>query len=238
MSLGDRREDLPAVPAIADCWNRIGVYGDATCLLLELHVHCRNCPVYSAAAIQVLDREQVSEGREAAMAEATRLFAIAKQDDRKATQSAFLFRVGAEWLALPMSVVDEAADLRAIHSLPHRRNGVVLGLANVRGELLVCVSLEQLLGIDAQTHAAATTRNQRLVHRRLLVLRHAGGRLAFPVDEAHGAERYDERELKPVPTTVAKAAARYSRAMLAWRGNAVGLLDDELLFHSLDRSLG
>jgi chemotaxis-related protein WspD len=137
-----------------------------------------------------------------------------------------------------MSVVDEAADLRPIHSLPHRRNGVVLGVANVRGELLVCVSLEHLLGIEAQPHAIATIRNQRLVHRRLLVLRHAGGRLAFPVDEAHGAERYDAAALKPVPSTVAKAAARYSKAMLAWRDQAVGLLDDELLFHSLDRSLG
>jgi len=183
----------PASPAIVDCWNRIGVYGDSSCPLLPTHVHCRNCPVYSAAAIQVLDREQSMDGR-------------------------------------------EVADLRDIHSLPHRRNGVVLGLANVRGELLVCVSLAQLLGIDAL--APVVTRHQRIVNGRLLVLRDAGGRLAFPVDEAHGSERFDERDLQAVPTTVAKAAARYSRAVLPWREHAVGLLDDQLLFHSLNRSLG
>lgn len=226
----------PASPAIVDCWNRIGVYGDSSCPLLPTHVHCRNCPVYSAAAIQVLDREQSMDGREVAIAEATELFAGKKRGEKRAPQSAFVFRIGSEWLALSMSVVDEVADLRNIHSLPHRRNGVVLGLANVRGELLVCVSLAQLLGIDAL--APVVTRHQRIVSGRLLVLRDAGGRLAFPVDEAHGSERFDERDLQAVPTTVAKAAARYSRAVLPWREHAVGLLDDQLLFHSLNRSLG
>ncbi len=41
----------------------------------------------------------------------------------------------------------EVTNLRPIHSLPHRRSGVMLGLANVRGELLICVSLAMLLGV-------------------------------------------------------------------------------------------
>lgn len=222
--------------AIHDCWNRIGVYGDATCQRLAEHVHCRNCPVYSAAAIQVLDRSHAGDANKLAVAEATRIFASEKRGEQRAAQSAFVFRIGGEWLALSMAVVDEVADLRAIHSLPHRRSGVVLGLANVRGELLVCVSLAQLLGIESV--ASAMSQQRRVVQRRLLVLRGPGGRLAFPVDEAHGSERFDEANLQPVPTTVAKAAARYSRAVLPWSGQAVGLLDDELLFHSLNRSLG
>lgn len=218
--------------AIFDCWNRIGVHGDGSCKELLIHVHCRNCPVYSAAAGQILDRERVIDGLE----ETTRLFAANKLDERAADRSAFVFRVATEWLALPTSVLDEVADLRVIHSLPHRRSGVVLGLANVRGELLVCVSLAQLLGIEAVAETTAG-RGQRVVHRRLLVLRNDSGRLAFPVDEVHGTQRFDEQELKPVPTTVAKASASYSRAMLSWREHAVGFLDEELLFHSLNRSL-
>ena len=46
-------------------------------------------------------------------------------------------------------VVIEVANLLPIHSLPHRPNGVVLGLASVRGELLVCVSLGQVVGAGA-----------------------------------------------------------------------------------------
>jgi len=221
-----------AAPVIVDCWNRIGVQGDGSCPELATHVLCRNCPVYSAAAIQVLDRERPQEGLEAL----TRLFAAPGPGEQRASRSCFVFRLGGEWLALPTVALDEVADLRAIHSLPHRRSGVVLGLANVRGELLVCVSLGQLLGIDALA-GAQTARHPRATHRRLLVVRHQGSRLAFPVDEVHGTLRFLEDELRPVPTTVARAAASYSKAMLAWREHAVGLLDDELLFHSLNRSL-
>ena len=69
------------------------------------------------------------------------------------------------------------------------------------------------------------------------MLRDRGLRLAFPVDEVHGTQRYDEAGLQPAPSTVARATASYSRAVLPWEGHAVGLLDDELLFHSLNRNL-
>jgi chemotaxis-related protein WspD len=217
--------------AIDACWNRIGVHGDATCVELAVQVHCRNCPVYSRGALALLDRARVHD-----LEETARLFAKDKQEQARGTHSAFVFRVGSEWLAISTAVVDEVADLRAIHSLPHRRSGVVLGLANVRGELLVCVSLAQLLGIEQKAEEPAP-RERKHVLRRLLVLRDRGLRLAFPVDEVHGTQRYHQAELKPAPSTVARATASYSRAVLPWDGHAVGLLDDELLFHSLNRNL-
>jgi chemotaxis-related protein WspD len=216
---------------IDTCWNRIGVKGDATCQELLKYVHCHNCPVYSRGALALLDRARVHD-----LAEATRLFAADKQEQQRGSQSAFLFRVGSEWLGVATAVLDEVADLRAIHSLPHRRSGVVLGLANVRGELLVCVSLSQLLGIEEQPQELQP-RERRLALRRLLVVRERGLRLAFPVDEVHGTLRFGEAELKPAPSTVSRATATYSRAVLPWEGRAVGLLDEELLFHSLNRNL-
>ena len=213
------------------CWSRIGVQGDATCPELATHVHCHNCPVYSRGALALLDRARVHD-----LEETARLFAADKQALARGEKSAFLFRVGGEWLAIATSVLDEVADLRAIHSLPHRRTGVVLGVANVRGELIVCVSLAQLLGIEAKAEEAAP-RERRQALRRLLVVRERGLRLAFPVDEVHGTQRFDDAELKPAPSTVARATARYSRAVLPWDGHAVGLLDEELLFHSLNRNL-
>jgi chemotaxis-related protein WspD len=213
------------------CWNRIGVHGDATCGELAVHVHCRNCPVYSRGALALLDRARVHD-----LEEIARLFAADKQEQARGAHSAFLFRVGGEWLGIDTSAVDEVAGLRMIHGLPHRRSGVVLGLANVRGELLVCVSLAQLLGNETKAEEAAP-RERRQALRRLLVLRDRGLRLAFPVDEVHGTQRYDDAELKPAPSTVARATASYSRVVLPWQGHAVGLLDDELLFHSLNRNL-
>ncbi len=214
-----------------DCWNRIGVRGDGSCPELERHVHCSNCPVYSASAAQLLDAD-LPAGH---LAEWTGHFSGAQKIEEAGTQSVVVFRIGAEWLALPTAVFKEVATLRAIHSLPHRRSGLVLGLANVRGTLLVCVSLGDLLGLEK---TAQSKKDQgRALHRRLLVISRESNRLAFPVDEVHGIHRCQPRELKEVPATVAKAAATYTKSVLAWQDRTVGCLDDQLLFYTLNRSL-
>ena len=213
------------------CWNSIGVRGDGSCPELVRHVHCRNCPVYSDAARELLDGELPADYS----AEWTTHVARPKRADKGGTQTIVIFRIGTEWLALPMPAVKEVADLRPIHSLPHRRSGVVLGLANVRGELLVCVSLGQVLGLEQSAEVNRETR--RAAYRRLLVIRRDEVRSACPVDEVHGVHRVRSRELKEVPTTVAKSTATYSKAMLSWEGRSVGLLDDQLLCYALQRSL-
>src|SRR5271170_5539994 len=132
----------PAGVAVVECWNRIGVHGDGSCPELTQHIHCHNCPTYSAAAARLLDRD-VPPGH---LEGWTRHFAEPTEVEAKDTLSAFMFRIGADWLAVPAGVADEVAESRAVHSVPHR-SGIVLGLVNVRGELLVCVSLARLLGI-------------------------------------------------------------------------------------------
>ncbi len=129
---------------VNDCWNRIGVGGDRSCPELREHVHCRNCPVYSAGAAELLDGDAPA----GYLAEWTSHFAQPKRAEDIETRSIVIFRIGSEWLALPTSVVMEVANLLPIHSLPHRQSGAVLGLANVRGELLICVSLGQVVGVE------------------------------------------------------------------------------------------
>jgi chemotaxis-related protein WspD len=216
---------------VNDCWNKIGVRGDASCAELEKHIHCRNCPTYSAAAVRLFDRELPGDHR----SQWTRHFAKAKRVIEIETHSVVIFRVGAEWLALPTSVFVAVSEAKPIHSLPHRRNRVVLGLVNVRGELLICISLEETLGLE--NAATAPEGKQPLVHERLLIVSREGGRLVFPVDKVHGIHRYHLREVNGVPATVAKATATYTKGMLAWRDQAVGILDDQLLLDNLNRSL-
>src|SRR3954471_24347257 len=43
-------------PGVGDCWNQIGTSGDGSCPELRTHVHCRNCPVFAAAARAFFDR--------------------------------------------------------------------------------------------------------------------------------------------------------------------------------------
>jgi len=214
-----------------DCWNQIGIWGDGTCAELAQAVHCRNCPVYSTAARDLLDRDVDSTY----LAQSAQQIRTPRLDATRDTDSVVIFRIGAEWLALPAGAFQEVCALRPIHSLPHRRNGTVLGIANVRGALLVCVSLHALLGIDKTP--AANTAQRRLVHERLLVVGRDGERLVFPVDEIHGIHRFHPDQLGEAPATVARSTATYTRAMLPWQDKAVGVLDDQLLFYSLNKSL-
>jgi chemotaxis-related protein WspD len=224
----DRRLDLEAM--VRDCWNSIGVGGDRSCPELKQHTHCRNCPVYAAGAAALLDRDSPA----AYLAEWTSHVAQPKRAEDVATRSIVIFRIGSEWLALPTSVVMEIANLLPVHSLPHRQRGMVLGLANVRGELLICVSLGEVVGVEP----SAGHDRRSAVHRRLLVICREDVRVVCPVDEVHGIHHVHPRELKEVPATVAMSPVSYSTALLLWRERSVGILDDQLVFYSLKRGLG
>jgi chemotaxis signal transduction protein len=216
-------ELMEANAEVYDCWNRIGVRGDKSCPELACHSHCRNCPAYSAAAMMLLDRDLA--GLPAAAATSP-LAELARAGEGR-TESVVVFRVGAEWFALPTLLLDEIVGMRTVHSLPHRRNPALLGLVNVRGELVVCVAISRLLIGEAATPPQG----------RLVVIRHTNGRLAFPVDEVQHAHRYRPDELKPVPATIARSASAFTKGLLSWRDRTVGCLDERLVLDALNRSL-
>jgi chemotaxis-related protein WspD len=211
----------PASSAQTTCWNSIGVRGDHSCPSLAQHVHCRNCPVYSAAAAALLDGEL----SDAAVREHTAHFAEPKAIADAGVEAVVIFRVAAEWLALPMSIVSEVAEMRPIRTVPHRRSGVVLGVANVRGELLVCVSLARLIGLDRAE--PATAQPSGIARQRLLVVRTQNVRVVVPVDEVAGIQHVSQGEMTEVPALVARAASAFSRAVVSWSGRSVGLLDSD-----------
>jgi chemotaxis-related protein WspD len=218
-------------PPINDCWNHIGVHGDTSCVELAQHLHCRNCPVYSTSAQRLLNAPLPPDYANFW----TRHFAQASVIAETATQSAIIFRLGTEWLALPTVLCSEVAGMRSIHSLPHRRDKAVLGITNVRGELLVCLSLATILGLSASApsgHASHTMTVQRL-----LVFRGVAAAVVFPVDEVDGVYRYGAAHLTEVPATVSKTQATYTKAILWWSQRTVGVLDEQRLFTTIDRSL-
>jgi len=224
--------------ALDDCWNRIGVHGDRSCAELAGHIHCRNCPVFSAAARSLLDAPAPAGFRRTATEHFTRPAQAERGHAVTAdTQSVVVFRLHAEWYAIRAAVCVEIADLRPIHSLPHRRDGVVLGVTNVRGGLLVCISLAVILGSTARPEAAAATSGRRAAVPRLLVARATAGAVVFPVDEVQGMERFRTQDLKDVPATLTQAQAAYTRALVPLGDRMVGLLDEQLLFYTVERAL-
>ncbi|KVW37453.1 chemotaxis protein CheW [Burkholderia ubonensis] len=236
-------DDRAPARRIDDCWNRIGTRGDGTCPRLAAHARCLNCPVFAQAAATLLDRPL----SDADFAEAARTAhdaheahdahdapPDARADDANAPQTALAFRIADEWLGLPVPTLRQIDGPRPIHPLPHRRNGVVLGLVNVRGTLTIAASLGALLGLE---HDAAGRHASRHAHARLLVVEHRGDTVALPVDEVEGVLRFAASALLPAPTTLAHAATMHTRGLLAWRDTTLGLLDADRVFDSLARSL-
>ncbi len=220
-------ESRPAV--IEPCWNQTGVYGDKTCPQLRGCVHCRNCAVFSAAGARLLDRPLPAAYR----AQWTARFTAEKKRPEGRRSSAVLFRVAAEWLALPTACFLEIAERRQIHSLPHRGGGPVLGLVNIRGELLMALSLSAVLGLEPPVSAAQL----RARYHRLLVTHWSGSRFCFPVDEVHGPHRFHLDQLQPLPATLARARSSFTHGLLAWQNRTVGFLQADLLFSILNRCL-
>src|SRR5580765_4549406 len=177
--------------AIYDCWNTIGVEGNGSCQELRKYVHCRNCPVYSTAGLQLLERPLTVDYRR----EQTEHYATRKKLTTPAKLSVVIFRLGSEWFALPTQVFQEVSERRPMHTLPHRRRGIALGLVNVRGELLVCASLARLLGFEERRPLGIRPGQVEL----LLVVNWRENRLAFPVDEVQRVQRFQQDELREAP---------------------------------------
>jgi chemotaxis-related protein WspD len=211
--------------AIDDCWNRIGIHGDKSCPLLAEHIHCRNCAVYSAAATRLLDRYALQQD--------DRVQHSATVETDIKTRSLLMFRLGEEWLALATRSLVEVAPLQAIHSLPHQRSRALLGVANVRGALVACLSLVELLGLDATNNAASSAR----VMPRLLIIAAHGGPVVVPVDEVDGIHAIDERILEAASQSGTQASGKYTRGVLPFKGRSLRWLDEEQLLSAVTRSL-
>ncbi|HEY9706390.1 MAG TPA: chemotaxis protein CheW [Allocoleopsis sp.] len=223
-----------------DCWNQIGVEGDHSCPQLKTVIHCRNCTVYSQAGRSLLEREASPEY----LKEWTEIIAKPQPDDaltptngvivRSAeTLSAMICRLGNEWLAVPVKLLQEVTQPCVIHSLPHRSNDLFRGLVNIRGEILLCVSLSHLLNLeimpDTQKNISAL--------KRMVVLASDEHRWVFSVDEVCGVHRFQINELQNTPVVISKASASYTKGVIYWLNQKVNYLDTDLLFETLNRRI-
>ncbi len=212
--------------AIDDCWNRIGIHGDRSCPLLVEHIHCRNCSVYSAAATRLLDRYALAQEHRVSM-HSEELASEVK------TRSTVVFRLGEEWLGLPTRCLVEVSPVQTIHSLPHQRSRALLGVANVRGALVACLSLVELLGLDTTFAPVSATR----VMPRMLIVCAEGGPVVVPVDEVDGIHAIEARLLDAASPSAQNTNPRFTRGVVQWKNRSLRLLDEEQLLSAVKRSL-
>jgi chemotaxis-related protein WspD len=215
-----------ALPLVAAerCWQQIGVWGDHTCPELAAVTHCHNCPVFAAAGRQFLDAPAPPEY----LAEWTARLTEPEDDEAAEQLSVLVFRLGDEWLALPVGVLVEVTRPQRPHRVPHR-GGILAGVVNIRGELHLCVRLDLLLGIAPREEAE---KNQRLI-----VIRRDADGWAFAADEVDQVRRLPVRDLSAPAPTLARAAAKITRGILDSAGRSVGVLDEVRLFQAIRERL-
>jgi len=214
--------------ALNDCWNQIGVSGDASCEKLSAAIHCRNCSVFRAAGRHLLDRAAPG----GYVRQWTELIATPAAAVDPEAHSVLIFRIGREWYALSTHCCVEVTEPRPIHRIPHRRNPSLAGLVNIRGRLELCVSIAEVLHAQSALPIEASAKPNRLV-----VIERSRRRWAFPADEVYGVHHFADRQLSIVPITIDRAEISHSRGVIEWEDRRVGLLDPDKLFDTLEASL-
>lgn len=176
------------IAQLNDCWNKIGTWGEETprCERLTDVGHCSKCDVYQRAGRIALQRP-APQG----YLEEWRKFLAAKPSSASANGRFFvLFELGIQLYALPTSALEQVADASPIRTLPHNRRPALLGVVNVRGDVLPCVDLAALL----DSPVGATTRSA-VAYRRLLVIEPSSARWVLPVARVVGLQRVEPGQL-------------------------------------------
>ncbi len=203
------------------CWKKIGTQGDHSCPKLAELAHCRNCTEFVRAARTLLDREVPAALR----AFVTGTLTEPKEETRE-TIALIVFRVATEWLALPAGALEQVVEERMVHVVPGRSNRSFRGLVNIDGELLLCYSAPQLLGM---AEAGSP--------RRMLVMRQGAERMVFSADEIAGMLRIETGALQKPPATVEHSPSALTKAIFHHEGRSAGLLDTDKWISCAARSI-
>jgi chemotaxis-related protein WspD len=220
---------------IDDCWNRIGVWrsGAEKCPELDNVDHCRNCQVFSKTARKLLRTRPPEDYRN----EWTQIIATEKKREEGNAKSAFIFRAGNEWLALPAHMIQEVVNMGPIHSIPNMNRKTLRGLVNIHGRLQICVSIGRVLGIEKRLQNDAEPDPDYSAGERLVVVLQENHLVAFPVSEVKGVVRYNSEMLKDLPVTISGSKALYTAGILHLEGKDIGLLKDKPLFNALTKDI-
>ena len=155
--------------------------------------------------------------------------------DRHALTRVLIFRLAQEWLALSASICQQILLPVKSHILPHRSNHTLLGVVNIRGQLLLKVSLREVLGLPSS--ASTATDDAAVIKSRMVVVEKAWEGKAtdvwvFEVDELHGIEALSTEAIQPTAAGIAAGSA-CTISTFDWNQQQVSLLDDAKLFHAL-----
>ncbi len=185
-------------------------------------VNASPAPAHGHAILRLLDRpvEAATLDTDAALAAAP-----AESGFRKALRL-LLFRLGDETAALHVKSLRRVTPVARAIPIPHRTSGVLRGVCNIRGELVLCADLRRLLGLPEREPAIAAA-DPSLDPRRMVVVGPAENSWAFEVDALMGVESVDPAAFRDPPMTVAHALADFTLGVTEVNGSCVTVLESD-----------
>lgn len=218
----DGEPDIPGV-TLHDCWNKTGTWGKETprCERLVVVGHCSKCEVYRGAGRILLQRPAprgyLEEWRE---------FLAARLVSGPPSGYFFvLFEISAQLYALPTFSLEQVTDRAPIRSLPHNRRPALLGVVNVRGDVLPCVDLAALL------HPASSNSDRSPVsYRRLIVAKPGTARWVLPAEQVVGLQRLEPEQLRVDESD----ASSLLQGTVTWHARTVHVVSVERLAERLE----
>lgn len=141
------------------------------------------------------------------------------------SEGVLLFRLDGELLAIPAILLRRTTPYARPSPVPHRTTGLLRGLCNIRGELVLCADLRRLLGVAPS--ADQVMKEGQSDPRRMVVIGTAAEPWVFEVDSLVGVERIDTGTLRPAPLTVEHAINAYVLGLTEIGGKPVTELDGE-----------
>ena len=202
------------------------MWGDADeeCERLAEVVHCRNCDVFSMAGRGIFENKHPP----GYIVQWQKAISSQKEQRDKGSIGVMVFRVGNEWLSLPVKYLQEIVEERVIHKIPHNEGVYILGIVNIGGEVNICYSLKNLLEIEK------SKRKSESKLRRLIVIVINGDRFVLPVSEISGLARYSPDDLLPSPATVSKKMGTYFKGIFQHEKRQVAALNMEQIYRGLE----
>jgi len=217
-------------PELKKCWKRSRLDSGNACEKLQEFGNCRNCPDFSQVARSLLDRPFPAE----VLDDWSERLSGAKDASISNEMSVVVFRIRDEWFALDTHFLQEVAETRMIHTVPARTNLLFLGLVNVNGELLPCMSSVDILGL---TENLVSHPEGKQAYRRMIAVQKESERFVFQVDEVLCVTQVSRDVMEPLPDTLMSNDAALTTRLFYLEGATVGLLDTERFFQALTRSL-
>lgn len=152
-------------------------------------------------------------------------------------KSLLVFRIQNEWLALPSHCIKEVTPPSFVHRLPHTNNPILLGITNVQGELLITISMQNLLGIT-NTAQKSTETYIYSMYARNIVFGYKNDIFVFPVDEIYGLSYVKLDTIEPIPISILKSLKNFFSGIFTLPDAilSVGLLNEQLIINSLNKN--